>query len=157
MNMMGTRDDNRETEGGKNLPGDLEQRESAISMQEIYEQTFKDILEGEIVKGKVLDIGTDSVIVDIGYKSEGSIPIKEFLDPQGQLIIETGDVVEVYLESKEDSEGLIVLSREKAEKIKVWEEISKVYEKGGVVEGTIVGKTKGGLIVDIGVLSLIHI
>ncbi|MFQ5960512.1 MAG: 30S ribosomal protein S1 [Candidatus Methylomirabilales bacterium] len=155
MSMMGTRDDSQETEGGKNLPGDLEQRESTVSMQEIYEQTFKDILEGEIVKGKVLDIETDSVIVDIGYKSEGSIPIKEFLNPQGQLIIQTGDVVEVYLESKEDSEGLIVLSREKAEKIKVWEEISKVYEKGGVVEGTIVGKTKGGLIVDIGVRAFL--
>ncbi len=153
--MMGTRDDSPETEGGKNVGGDLKQRESAVSMQEIYEQTFKDILEGEIVKGKVLDIETDSVIVDIGYKSEGSIPIKEFLNPQGQLMIQTGDVVEVYLESKEDSEGLIVLSREKAEKIKVWEEISKVYEKGGVVEGTIVGKTKGGLIVDIGVRAFL--
>jgi small subunit ribosomal protein S1 len=124
-------------------------------MQDIYDQTFKDILEGEIVKGKVLDIGADVVIVDIGYKSEGTIPIKEFLTPQGQLIAQVGDVVEVYLESKEDSEGLIVLSREKAEKIKVWDEISKVYEKGGVVEGVIIGKTKGGLIVDIGVRAFL--
>jgi small subunit ribosomal protein S1 len=150
MNMMGTRGDSRDREGG-----DVEERESTVSMQEIYDETFKDILEGEIVRGKVLDIGTDSVVIDIGYKSEGSIPIKEFLNAQGQLIIQMGDVVEVYLESKEDSEGLIVLSREKAEKIKVWEEISKVYEKGGVVDGTIVGKTKGGLIVDIGVRAFL--
>jgi small subunit ribosomal protein S1 len=155
MNMMGTRGDSRDQEGDRNFAGDVEERESTVSMQEIYDQTFKDILEGEIVKGKVLDIGTDSVMIDIGYKSEGNIPIKEFVNPQGQLIIQTGDVVEVYLESKEDNEGLIVLSREKAEKIKVWEEISKVYEKGGVVDGTIVGKTKGGLIVDIGVRAFL--
>jgi small subunit ribosomal protein S1 len=124
-------------------------------MQEIYDQTFKDILEGEIVKGKVLDIGTDSIMIDIGYKSEGTIPVREFLNAQGQLPIQVGDVVEVYLESKEDSEGIIVLSREKAEKIKVWDEISKVYEKGGMVHGTIVGKTKGGLIVDIGVRAFL--
>lgn len=150
MNMMGTRGDSRDREGGG-----VEERESTVSMQEIYDQTFKDILEGEIVRGKVLDIGTDSVVIDIGYKSEGSIPIKEFLNAQGQLIIQAGDMVEVYLESKEDNDGLIVLSREKAEKIKVWEEISKVYEKGGVVDGTIVGKTKGGLIVDIGVRAFL--
>lgn len=150
MNMMGTRGDSRDGEGG-----DVEERESTVSMQEVYDETFKDILEGEIVRGKVLEIGADSVVIDIGYKSEGSIPIKEFLNPQGQLIVQMGDVVEVYLESKEDNEGLIVLSREKAEKIKVWDEISKVYEKGGVVDGTIVGKTKGGLIVDIGVRAFL--
>ncbi|MBW8056608.1 MAG: 30S ribosomal protein S1 [candidate division NC10 bacterium] len=144
-----------ETEGDRNLPGGLEQGESTLTMQEIYDQTFKDILEGEIVKGKVLDIGTDSIMIDIGYKSEGTIPVREFLNAQGQLPIQVGDVVEVYLESKEDSEGIIVLSREKAEKIKVWDEISKVYEKGGMVHGTIVGKTKGGLIVDIGVRAFL--
>lgn len=137
------------------MAGRREQQESAVTMQEMYDQTFKDILEGEIVRGKVLDIGADSVVIDIGYKSEGSLPVKEFLNPQGQLTVRVGDVVEVYLESKEDNEGLIVLSREKAEKIKVWEQISKVYEKGGVVDGTIIGKTKGGLIVDIGVRAFL--
>lgn len=152
---MGPRSDTREPEGGQNLAGRREQQESAVTMQEMYDQTFKDILEGEIVRGKVLDIGADSVVIDIGYKSEGSLPVKEFLNPQGQLTVRVGDVVEVYLESKEDNEGLIVLSREKAEKIKVWEQISKVYEKGGVVDGTIIGKTKGGLIVDIGVRAFL--
>ena len=155
MDMTGRPGGSPETEGDRNLPGGLEQRESTLTMQEIYDQTFKDILEGEIVKGKVLDIGTDSIMIDIGYKSEGTIPVREFLNAQGQLPIQVGDVVEVYLESKEDSEGIIVLSREKAEKIKVWEEISKVYEKGGMVHGTIVGKTKGGLIVDIGVRAFL--
>ncbi|MEE8228947.1 MAG: 30S ribosomal protein S1 [candidate division NC10 bacterium] len=155
MDMTGRPGGSPETEGDRNLPGGLEQRESTLTMQEIYDQTFKDILEGEIVKGKVLDIGTDSIMIDIGYKSEGTIPVREFLNAQGQLPIQVGDVVEVYLESKEDSEGIIVLSREKAEKIKVWDEISKVYEKGGMVHGTIVGKTKGGLIVDIGVRAFL--
>ncbi len=155
MDMTGRPGGSPETEGDRNLPGGLEQGESTLTMQEIYDQTFKDILEGEIVKGKVLDIGTDSIMIDIGYKSEGTIPVREFLNAQGQLPIQVGDVVEVYLESKEDSEGIIVLSREKAEKIKVWEEISKVYEKGGMVHGTIVGKTKGGLIVDIGVRAFL--
>jgi small subunit ribosomal protein S1 len=133
----------------------MEQPESTIDMQQIYDQTFKDIVEGEIVKGKVLAIGPDEVMIDIGYKSEGGIPVKEFLNSQGQLTIQVGDVIDAYLESKEDNEGLIVLSREKAEKIKVWDEISKVYEKGGVVEATIVGKTKGGLIADIGVRAFL--
>ncbi len=155
MDMTGRPGGSPETEGDRNLPGGLEQGESTLTMQEIYDQTFKDILEGEIVKGKVLDIGTDSIMIDIGYKSEGTIPVREFLNAQGQLPIQVGDVVEVYLESKEDSEGIIVLSREKAEKIKVWDEISKVYEKGGMVHGTIVGKTKGGLIVDIGVRAFL--
>ncbi len=137
------------------MPGEVQQGDTSVSMQEIYDQTFKDIVEGEIVKGKVVEIAMDAVIIDIGYKSEGTIPLKEFMTPQGQLTVHVGDVVDVYLQSKEDSEGLIVLSREKAEKIKVWEEISKVYEKGGVVQGTIVGKTKGGLIVDIGVRAFL--
>lgn len=128
---------------------------ATAEMQEIYDRTFKDIVEGEIVRGKVVEIGKDAVVVDIGYKSEGSIPIKEFLNPQGQLTVQVGDTVDVYLESKEDNEGIIVLSREKAGKIKIWEEISKIYEKGGVVQGTIVGKTKGGLIVDIGVRAFL--
>jgi len=128
---------------------------SPIDMQEIYDQTFKDIVEGEIVKGKVVAIGPDEIMIDIGYKSEGRIGLKEFQGPQGQLTVQVGDVMDVYLESKEDNEGVIVLSREKAEKIKVWEGINKIYEKGGVVEGTIVGKTKGGLIVDIGVRAFL--
>ncbi|MFQ5656298.1 MAG: 30S ribosomal protein S1 [Candidatus Methylomirabilales bacterium] len=143
---METRTENR---GGKR------EREPTLSMQEMYDQTFKDIVEGEIVRGTVVEIATDTVVIDIGYKSEGGIPLKEFLDPQGDLTVQVGDSVEVYLQSKEDSEGLVVLSREKAEKIKVWGEISKIYERGGVVQGTIVGKTKGGLIVDIGVRAFL--
>ncbi|HZX61430.1 MAG TPA: 30S ribosomal protein S1 [Candidatus Methylomirabilis sp.] len=155
MSIKGTRGQNRGKGAEQGVSEAVEERESTLSMQEIYDRTFKDILEGEIVKGKVVEIDADAVIVDIGYKSEGSIAAREFLNPQGQMTLQVGDTVDVYLESKEDNEGLIVLSREKAEKIKVWDEISKVYEKGGVIQATIVGKTKGGLIVDIGVRAFL--
>jgi small subunit ribosomal protein S1 len=129
--------------------------DATAEMQAIYDQTFKDIAEGEIVRGRVVEVTTDAVLIDIGYKSEGTVPLKEFATPQGEVAVQVGTVVDVYLESKEDSEGLIVLSREKAEKIKIWEQISRVYEQGGAVQGTIVGKTKGGLMVDIGVRAFL--
>ncbi len=129
--------------------------EQTAEMQAIYDQTFKDIAEGEIVRGRVVEVTADAALIDIGYKSEGSVPLKEFPTPQGEVAVKVGDLVDVYLESKEDSEGLIVLSREKAEKIKIWEQISRVYEQGGAVNGTIVGKTKGGLMVDIGVRAFL--
>jgi small subunit ribosomal protein S1 len=124
-------------------------------MREIYEQSVRDIVEGEIVKGTILEVMEDSVLVDIGYKSEGVIPLREFRSPAGELTAKVGDVVDVYLEQKEDSEGLIVLSREKAEKIKIWDELSRVYESAGAIAGTILGRTKGGLIVDIGVRAFL--
>jgi len=127
----------------------------ASKIAEFYERTVRDIVEGEIVKGTVIEIKGDSVIVDIGYKSEGIIPIREFYSPSGELTVKPGDVVDVYLDQKEDSEGLIVLSREKAEKIKIWDDLARIYEKGEVVQGTILGKTKGGLMVDIGVKAFL--
>jgi small subunit ribosomal protein S1 len=124
-------------------------------MREIYEQSLRDIAEGDIVKGRILEVRDDVVLVDIGYKSEGLIPLREFRSPAGEITAKVGDAVDVYLEQREDSDGLIVLSREKAEKIKIWEELSQVYEKGGPISGTILGRTKGGLIVDIGVRAFL--
>jgi len=136
-------------------PEELESTGPSKEMQEIYEQSVRDIVEGEIVRGTILEVRDDSVLVDIGYKSEGLIPLKEFRSPAGENTAKVGDVVDVYLEQKEDTDGLIVLSREKAEKIKIWDELSKVYDKGGPVTGTILGRTKGGLIVDIGVRAFL--
>jgi small subunit ribosomal protein S1 len=89
-------------------------------------------------------------MVDIGYKSEGQIPIAEFTSPEGEVTAEVGDQVEALLESREDEEGPLMLSKNKASRIKVWEEISYAYHNEGVVEGTIVAKVKGGLSVDLG-------
>jgi small subunit ribosomal protein S1 len=127
----------------------------SAEMREIYEQSLRDIVEGDIVRGTILEVRDDAVLVDIGYKSEGLIPLREFRTPSGEITAKPGDVVDVYLEQKEDSDGLIVLSREKAEKIKIWDELSKIYEKSGAVTGTILGRTKGGLIVDIGVRAFL--
>ena len=136
-------------------PEEAERSGPSAEMREIYEQSVRDIVEGEIVRGTILEVMEDAVLVDIGYKSEGLIPLREFRSPSGEVTAKVGDVVDVYLEQKEDNDGLIVLSREKAEKIKIWDELSRVYESAGAITGTILGRTKGGLIVDIGVRAFL--
>lgn len=137
------------------LDRDLSVQERSQEIVDLYAKSLREIVEGEIVRGTVLEIRNDMVLIDIGYKSEGTIPLKEFQAPSGEVTIKVGDTVEVYLEQKEDSDGLIVLSREKAEKIKVWDDIRQAYEKGEVINGMILGRTKGGLMVDIGVRAFL--
>ena len=91
------------------------------------------------------------MIVDIGYKSEGMIPVRQFEDSSGQLTVAEGDTVDVFLEHAEDYEGHIVLSKEKAEKVKIWEDVEQAYNDGAVIEGRVIERIKGGLSVDIGV------
>jgi small subunit ribosomal protein S1 len=122
----------------------------AQQMSELYEESLRRVQEGEVVKGRIVSITKDFVMVDIGYKSEGQIPIAEFTSPEGEITAEVGDQVEALLESREDEEGPLMLSKNKASRIKVWEEISYAYHNEGVVEGTIVAKVKGGLSVDLG-------
>lgn len=117
-------------------------------MERLYAETFHSIEEGTILRGKVLALRQDGVIVDIGYKSEGFIPIEEFLEEE-LTSLSIGSNIEVYVEEIEDSEGIINLSKEKATKIKTWELLEKALQDGTPVEGKIVGKTKGGLSVDI--------
>jgi small subunit ribosomal protein S1 len=105
--------------------------------------------EGDIVRGRVIMVGKEYVVVDIGFKSEGQIPLEEFIGTDGELHVKDGDDVEVLLESREDDEGLIVLSKEKADKLKVWDEISAACERDELIEGTITARVKGGLSVTI--------
>jgi len=126
---------------------DLDQEELA----RLYEQSFRTIQEGEVAKGTIVAVEKDYVVVDIGYKSEGQINIREFTDAEGNVQAKVGDTVDVLLERTEDEDGTIILSKEKAAKIKVWDEISRVYNDDGVIHGTIVGRVKGGMSVDIGV------
>src|SRR5271163_3711627 len=105
--------------------------------------------EGEIVKGTVVAVQRDNVVIDIGGKSEGIIALDEFADAQGQAQIKAGDVVDVYIESRENDDGLVTLSKEKADKMKVWDEISNACEADELIEGTISQRVKGGLSVTI--------
>lgn len=114
-----------------------------------------EVKEGSIVSGRIVRFTDDSVIVDIGHKSEGEIPKSEFLQPDGTLSVAEGDVVEVYLDSFEDNDGEMVLSRERAEMFRAWDRISDAYEKSEIVEGRVIARVKGGLSVDIGVKAFL--
>ena len=118
--------------------------------QTLYEESLKTLEEGQILRGTVIDITPDHVTVDVGYKSEGQIPMQEFLKRDRKLDVKIGDRIDVLLEKKESEEGLLTLSKEKADKITIWRDISRSCREGEVLEGEIVGKVKGGLSVDIG-------
>jgi small subunit ribosomal protein S1 len=118
--------------------------------KELYEESLKTFQEGEVVKGRIVSIDKDYVMVDIGYKSEGRIPLQEFLSATGEITAKTGETVDVLIEKRDDEEGDILLSKDRAAKILVWDEISRIYREDGVIEGKIAGKVKGGLTVDIG-------
>jgi len=116
------------------------------AMMEMYNGTLASIEEGEIVKSRVLEIRENLVVLDIGFKSEGTIPLEEFKDmPE----LKAGDEVEVLLEHLEDSEGSVVLSKKKADFMRVWERIRVAYESDQPVEGVLVKKIKGGVVVDL--------
>ena len=116
------------------------------TMLAMYEDTLHDIVEGEIVKATVLRKTDNAVILDVGFKSEGSVPLDEFRDPEA---LETGDEVEVFLESLEDSEGVVVLSKKKADFLRVWEKIKEAYDNDRPVPGVLKRKIKGGVTVDL--------
>ncbi|MSO55493.1 MAG: 30S ribosomal protein S1 [Acidobacteria bacterium] len=124
-------------------------------MLDIYDNSFRNIAEGEVMKGTVLEVTPSEVIVDIGYKSEGIIGVDEFLDERGEVTVQPGDTVDVLLERTEDRDGYVVLSREKAEKMKIWDEVEKAYAERKVVIGRVIERIKGGLAVDIGVRAFL--
>ena len=101
--------------------------------------------EGEVMKGTVLKITSTDVIVDIGYKSEGVIPVSQFIDSTGQLAVAIGDVIDVLLEDTEDYDGHIVLSKEKAEKVRIWEDVERAHNEGLIIRGRVIERIKGGL------------
>ena len=121
----------------------------------LYEGSLKNIAEGEVIKGTVLKVSDSEVIVDVGYKSEGLIPLSEFYDENGEPMVQPGDTVDVLLERTEDRDGHIVLSREKAEKMKIWDEVERAYADRKVVIGRVIERIKGGLAVDIGVRAFL--
>jgi len=127
-------------------PGD-----SMESVMDMYEESFKRFAEGEVVTGRVISIDKDHVLVDIGYKSEGQVRIQEFQDQSGNVTAEIGDAIEVMVEWWDDEDERVLLSKDKAANIKVWEAVKKSYDEEGTVKGTITNRVKGGFSVDIGV------
>ncbi len=114
------------------------------------------IEEGKVIRGTVIQLSKDYAVVDIGYKSEGQVPINEFVAAPGQEpAVKVGDTVDVLVEARENDSGMVVLSKEKADKMRIWDEISAACERDELVEGVIVGRVKGGLSVDIGVKAFL--
>ncbi len=120
----------------------------------MYEETFRNFEEGTITEGSVVAIGKDKVVVDIGYKSEGMIAADQFSTDELQRL-KVGDRLQVYLEECEDAEGNLVLSKEKADKMKIWEELEKLHKEEKSIEGKIISRIKGGMMVDIGVKAFL--
>jgi small subunit ribosomal protein S1 len=129
--------------------------EDMESLMSLYEESFKRFAEGEVVNGKIIAVDKDYVLVDIGYKSEGQIRINEFKDENGTINANVGDDVEVMVEFWDEEEERVVLSKEKAAKVKVWEAIKKIYDEDGTVEGVIINRVKGGFSVDIGLQAFL--
>jgi small subunit ribosomal protein S1 len=125
------------------------------SFASLFEESIRAVKEGEVVKGKVLSVDEDHVQIDIGFKSEGLVQSWEFMDEDGTMLVKVGDEVDVLFEESEDDHGRIVLSKEKADRLKVWDEISNAYKADEAVEGTIISRVKGGLAVDIGVKAFL--
>jgi len=134
--------------------GDEELLDEETLMQ-LIDQSLQELVEGEVVKGRVLEVAGDEVIVDIGYKSEGVVRVDEFRDDEGNIEVAPGDEVEVLLERCEDKEGNVVVSREKAEKMKVWGKIEDAYKNDEIIQGMVVDRVKGGLAVNIGVRAFL--
>ncbi len=116
-------------------------------LSKLYEETISDYVEGEVVMGKILSVGTREVTVDIGFKSEGTIPIEEFSNPEELKI---GSDIEVYIDTIEDSEGRLILSKRKVDFIHAWERILASYERGEIIQGKCTRRIKGGIVVDLG-------
>ncbi len=141
--------------GPEETGSDLTSEEETFA--ELFEASQKqqEIKEGEVVDGTIVAVTNDYATVDIGYKCEGLVPLQEFKDAQGVAHVAVGDVVAVYLERMELDNGFMLLSKDKAEIIRAWDEISQACEKDQLVEGTVIAKVKGGLSVDIGVKAFL--
>ncbi len=133
----------------------LESGGNMEALMDMYEESFKRFQEGEVVVGKIISVDKDYVLVDIGYKSEGQIRIREFIDEDGNITAKEGDTVEVMVEWWDEDDEVVVLSKEKAAKVKVWEDIKKAFDDNGIITGTIESRVKGGFSVDIGVQAFL--
>ncbi|MFL6193900.1 MAG: 30S ribosomal protein S1, partial [Thermoanaerobaculia bacterium] len=130
-------------------PEEERNAEEYRKLLELYDESMRNLTEGEIVTGRVIGITANAVIVDVGYKSEGLIPIEEFTDRGGDLSVRVGEDVDVLLEKTEDLEGHILLSFTKAQRMRRWTEVERAYKEGRVIKGRVTDRG-GGLLVNVG-------
>lgn len=128
----------------------LEEAGDMGQFEDLFEQSLRTFQEGEVLKGTVVRVDKESIMIDVGYKSEGLIPIREFRDEEGEVTVSAGDTVEVLLERWDPDEGMLRLSYSKALRRQVWEEITKAFEAETPVKATVASRVKGGLSVRIG-------
>jgi len=139
----------------RNATGEqVQEIEEDMGFKELYEQSPQNVQFGEIVTGKVVQINAEWVMVDVGWKTEGYIPIRELKDDKGEITVAVGDETEVLIDRK-DGNGNLILSKDKAAKIKVWDDIKNAFEQNTTIKGTVIEKVKGGLSVDIGILAFL--
>jgi small subunit ribosomal protein S1 len=125
------------------------------SFADLFEKNLRSVKEGEVVRGRVLAIDDEHVSIDIGFKSEGMVASWEFMDEDGTVLVAPGDEVDVLLEEAEGDDGRVVISKEKADRLKIWDDISRAYKADEAVEGMVLSRVKGGLAVDIGVKAFL--
>jgi small subunit ribosomal protein S1 len=150
-----TMEDRPPTEGSEEPSETKAKADEGESFKELYEESLHEVQEGQVVHGRVIHIGPEFVTVDIGFKSEGQVPLREFPTKNGTPLVVVGDPIDVFVERKESEIGMVSLSKEKADKFKFWEEISRAWNADQVIEGKIVSRIKGGLTVDIGVQAFL--
>ena len=130
----------------KHFNSDEYSQEEFLTLARLYSESFKDVKEGELIKGKIVRVQGDHVILDVGFKSEGSVPKNEFYENED---IKVGAEVEVVLESVEDQEGNLVLSKQRADFLRIWEKVVRAHETGEIIQGRILKRIKGGMVVDL--------
>ncbi len=128
----------------------LQTKDEDIGFKELYEQSLQNVQLGEVIKGKVVQITPEMIMVDVGWKTEGYIPAREIKDEQGNISLSVGDEIEVLVDRR-DGEGNLVLSRDKAARIKVWDDVKIACEQNITMKGIVIERVKGGLSVDIGI------
>ncbi len=138
-----------------NLSSDNIGEEPEIDMGALLKAKVADHSERQLIKGRVVAITPTDVLIDVGLKSEGIVPREEFTSPRGELTVDPGEEVEVFLERMEDANGHVVLSKIKAQKMKAWEEVEQAYKEDRPIKGVILDRVKGGLAVDVGVRAFL--
>ena len=134
---------------------ELTGEETMEELLDIYDSSLSKFEEGQVVTGTVISVGRETVLVDVGYKSEGQISIHEFIGEDGNVSVNVGDEFEVMIEVWDEEEETVLLSRDKAKKVKVWDAIKDIYDDDGTIEGVINSRVKGGFSVDIGLQAFL--